>query len=125
MYICRFRALSNMALDEGSQSGLAAGEAMIWCVRGLSRCCNVRVLRSAAHAVAAISYRSLANKARFARLGALSASLRVISHFGFGSLDYTGHYVPALYVTPAWLDSSTYYIYHPKVGPFAIYRPHL
>ena len=89
--------MANMALDEASQSGLAAGDAMVWCVRGLCHCQHVRVLKAAAHATAALAYKSLANKARFAQLGALGACLRVISDFGIGSLCHTAHYVPAAY----------------------------
>ena len=96
----RYRALANIALDEASQSGLAAGDSMLWCVRGLNHCCHVRVLRSAAHATAAIAYKSLANKARLAQLGAFAACLRVVTHFGAGSLNHTELYVPAVYVRP-------------------------
>lgn len=99
--IPRYRALANMALDEASQSGLAAGDAMLWCVRGLNHCCHVHVLRAAAHATAAMAYKSLANKARLAQLGALAACLRVVSKFGVGSLDHTGHYVSAVYAIPS------------------------
>ena len=87
-----------MALNETSQSGLAAGDAMVWCVRGLSHCRHVRVLRAVAHATAAMAYKSLANKARLAQLGALASCLRVVSDFGIGSLCHTEHYASAVYV---------------------------
>lgn len=87
-----------MALNEASQSGLAAGDAMVWCVRGLSHCRHVRVLRAVAHATAAMAYKSLANKARLAQLGALASCLRVVSDFGIGSLCHTEHYASAVYV---------------------------
>lgn len=90
-----------MALDETSQSGLAAGDAMIWCVRALSQCDDVRVLRAAAHATTAIAYKSLANKARFAQLGAISALLRAVTRFGFGSLGFTKDHAPAVYARAA------------------------
>jgi len=94
-----FRALANMALSEASQCDLGAGDAMIWCVRTLSQSSHVLVLRAASHATAAIAYKSLANKAHFAQLGAISACLRVVSQFGSGSLDHTAQYVPAVYAT--------------------------
>ena len=72
---------------------------MLWCVRGLNHCRHVLVLRAAAHATAAIAYKSLANKARFAQLGALAACLRVTTDFGAGSLQHTEHYVSAVYVS--------------------------
>ena len=68
-----------MALDEAAQTGLASGDAMTWCVRGLQKCGYVHVLRAAAHATAAIAYKSRANKAQFAQLGALAACVRVVS----------------------------------------------
>lgn len=94
-----FRALANMALDEVAQSGLAASDAMIWCVRALSKCQHVRVLRAVAHATAAIAYKSLANKVQFAQLGAISACLSVVSRFGFGSLRHTLSHAPAVYAS--------------------------
>mmetsp|Transcript_32063 Transcript_32063/g.99032 ORF Transcript_32063/g.99032 Transcript_32063/m.99032 type:complete len:104 (+) Transcript_32063:1673-1984(+) len=88
-----------MALDEISQCGLAAGDAMIWCIRALSQCHHVRVLRAVAHATAAIAYNSLANKARFAQLGAISALLSVVSRFGVGSLGFTEEHAPVGVIT--------------------------
>mmetsp|Transcript_2410 Transcript_2410/g.7981 ORF Transcript_2410/g.7981 Transcript_2410/m.7981 type:complete len:623 (-) Transcript_2410:60-1928(-) len=107
-----YRALANIALDEASQSGLAAGDAMLWCVRGLNHCRHVLVLRAAAHATAAIAYKSLANKARFAQLGALAACLRVTTDFGAGSLQHTEHYVSAVYATS--LAACTLLSFHPN-----------
>jgi hypothetical protein len=93
-----YRALANMALDEAAQTGLASGDAMTWCVRGLQKCGYVHVLRAAAHATAAIAYKSRANKAQFAQLGALAACVRVVSEFGCGSLAHTRHYLSAVHV---------------------------
>jgi|Transcript_6403 hypothetical protein len=95
----RFRALANLALDEASQTGLAASDAMVWCVRGLYKCSYVHVLRAAAHATAAIAYRCRSNKARFAQLGALAACVRVVNDFGTGSLEHTELYSSAVHVT--------------------------
>jgi len=94
-----YRALANMALDEAAQTGLASGDAMTWCVRGLQKCGYVHVLRAAAHATAAIAYKSRANKAQFAQLGALAACVRVVSEFGCGSLAHTRHYLSAVHAT--------------------------
>mmetsp|Transcript_6402 Transcript_6402/g.20192 ORF Transcript_6402/g.20192 Transcript_6402/m.20192 type:complete len:262 (-) Transcript_6402:77-862(-) len=93
----RFRALANLALDEASQTGLAASDAMVWCVRGLYKCSYVHVLRAAAHATAAIAYRCRSNKARFAQLGALAACVRVVNDFGTGSLEHTELYSSAVH----------------------------
>ena len=87
-----------MALDEAAQTGLASGDALTWCVRGLQKCGYVHVLRAAAHATAAIAYKSRANKAQFAQLGALAACVRVVSEFGCGSLAHTRHYLSAVHV---------------------------
>ena len=87
-----------MALDKAAQTGLASGDAMTWCVRGLQKCGYVHVLRAAAHATAAIAYKSRANKAQFAQLGALAACVRVVSEFGCGSLAHTRHYLSAVHV---------------------------
>jgi len=89
-----------MAVDEVSQTGLVAGDAMVWCVRGLNQCNQAGVLRAAAHAIAAIAYNSTANKAQFAQLGALAACVRVVSNFGNGSIEHTEHYVAAVLVLP-------------------------
>lgn len=94
-----YRALANMALDEAAQTGLASGDAMVWCVRGLQKCGYVHVLRAAACATAAIAYKSRANKAQFAQLGALAACVRVVSEFGCGSLAHTQHYLSAVHAT--------------------------
>ena len=112
----RFRALANMALSEASQCDLGAGDAMIWCVRTLSQSSHVLVLRAASHATAAIAYKSLANKAHFAQLGAISACLRVVSQFGSGSLDHTAQYVPAVYAIPQRTNAYERVAYRIRTG---------
>lgn len=92
-----YRALANLALGEVAQTGLAASDAMIWCVRGLFKCSYVHVLRAAAHATAAIAYKCRSNKARFAQLGALAACVRIVDEFGTGSLEHTEKYLSAVH----------------------------